>query len=88
MSEKDKLIHAAKLMGITACRHRDGGGLRESIERDVLEFYEGAGITFPDGFVALLESHVKWLNEEDPILISFNKLQQESMRRYEEVSDE
>ena len=66
MSEKDKLIHAAKLMGITACRHREGGGLRESIERDVLEFYEGAGITFPDGFVALLESHVKWLNEEVP----------------------
>ena len=68
-SEKDRLIHAAKLMGITVCRYRDGGGFRESIERDVLEFYEGAGITFPDGFVALLESHVKWLNEEDPILI-------------------
>lgn len=64
-----KLVHAAKLMGITVCRLRGGGGFRESIDRDVLEFYEDAGVTFPVGFVALLESHVKWLNEEDPILI-------------------
>jgi len=63
-----KLIQAAHLMGILACQLKDGAP-QERIDLDALQFYQDAGITFPSGLLTVLEAHVRWLNEADPILV-------------------